>query len=95
MRCAPLSRQRAPWVFGSSTDHPARTTPKERPSFYSKPLALASFLRAVERCPDISSVVFLNDAPIPADNLGVKRESGGDVIDQAGLRLPTSYRKAD
>lgn len=64
-----------------------------RPPFFSKALALASFLRAVERCPEVASTVFLNDAPIPVDTLKVMNESG-EVINESGLGLVPSYRKA-
>jgi hypothetical protein len=66
---------------------------KARPSFFTKALALASFLRAVDQCPDVSSTVFLNDAPIPVDTLDMMRESG-EVINEDGLRLLPSDRKA-
>lgn len=66
---------------------------KPRPGFYSKILALASFLRAVDRCDEVTSVVFLNDAPIPRDTLDMMGEAG-EVVNQAGLNLARSYREA-
>lgn len=66
---------------------------KPRPGFYSKSLALASLLRAVDRCDEVMSIVFLNDAPIPRDALDMMGETG-EVVNQAGLNLARSYREA-
>ncbi|MBB2901353.1 hypothetical protein FHR75_002141 [Kineococcus radiotolerans] len=49
---------------------------KGRPAWYSKHLALLSFLRAVEQCPARGEVVFLNDGPIPRDRLEPMRRHG-------------------
>ncbi|GAA0305914.1 hypothetical protein [Kineococcus aurantiacus] len=49
---------------------------KGRPAWYSKQLALASFLRAVEHAGEAVDVVFLNDGPLPAARLDVMRAHG-------------------
>ncbi|PRY11408.1 hypothetical protein [Kineococcus rhizosphaerae] len=49
---------------------------KGRPSWYSKTLALRSFLRAVEEAGEPVDVVFLNDGPIPAARLELMRPHG-------------------
>lgn len=66
---------------------------KSRPGFYSKVLALASFLRAVDQCDEVASVVFLNDAPIPRGTLEMMGETG-EVVNRTGLNLARSYREA-
>jgi len=66
---------------------------KPRPRFYSKSLALASFLRAVDRSDEVVSVVFLNDPPIPRGTLEMMEESG-EVLNLSGLTLARSYREA-
>ncbi|WP_432519582.1 hypothetical protein [Kineococcus sp. SYSU DK006] len=49
---------------------------KGRPAWYSKPLALASFLRAVESAGEPVDVLFLNDGPLPHPLLTAMRASG-------------------
>ncbi|MEW1960175.1 hypothetical protein [Kineococcus sp. NPDC059986] len=52
---------------------------KGRPSWYSKSVALDSFLRAVARARSVGDgvdVVFLNDGPVPAQRLTLMREHG-------------------
>jgi hypothetical protein len=49
---------------------------KGRPAWYSKQLALLSFLRAVEQVEQRVDVVFLNDGPIPQERLALMREHG-------------------
>lgn len=66
---------------------------KHRPPFYSKVLALASFLRAVDRCDEVASVVFLNNAPIPGATLEMM-SGAGEVVNRTGLNLARSYREA-
>lgn len=71
---------------------------KNRPDFYSKDLALASFLRAataaVERGVDVR-IVFANDGPIPADRLATMRRSGEVHTTENGpVGLLDSYRFA-
>jgi len=70
-----------------------RENTKRRPGFYSKILALASFLRAVDQCDEVTSVVFVNDAPIPHGTLEMMDEAG-EVVNRAGLNLARSYREA-
>lgn len=48
---------------------------KRRPPYYSKLLALVSFIRATTRVPD-ADVVFLNDGPIPAPHLHLMEQFG-------------------
>jgi hypothetical protein len=49
---------------------------KARPGYYSKLLALMSFVRAVEQVAASCSVVFVNDGPVPDERLKVMREFG-------------------
>src|SRR3954466_7325352 len=55
-----------------------------RPLFYSKLLALKSFVLAVERCSPRPECVFLNDGSIPEDRLGLMRATGDVVEISAG-----------
>jgi hypothetical protein len=48
---------------------------KNRPPYYSKLLALTSFVRAARAVPE-AEVVFLNDGPIPEDRLALMERSG-------------------
>lgn len=71
---------------------------KNRPDFYSKDLALASFLRAARTASENGHdvlVVFANDGPIPADRLATMRRSG-EVRETADgpVGLLDSYRFA-
>lgn len=70
-----------------------RENTKPRPRFYSKALALASFLRAADRCDDVVSIVFLNDAPIPGVTLEMLGKTG-EVMNRIGLTSARSYREA-
>lgn len=67
---------------------------KNRPEYYSKALALASFLRAAAQVD--ADLVFLNDGPIPEPMLGLMRASGGLIVQMPdgpqGMRA--SYRRA-
>jgi hypothetical protein len=71
---------------------------KGRPYFYSKALALTSFVRAAAKVPT-AEVIFLNDGPIPQDRLDIMQRHGSvhQIADQPvgmrnsyryGLRLP-------
>jgi hypothetical protein len=53
-----------------------RENSKPRPPYYSKLLALTSFLRSVERCEPVPSIIYLNDGEIPADRLRLMEETG-------------------
>jgi len=66
---------------------------KARPPFYSKKLALFSFLRAAENLPQRAEIIFLNDAPIP-ESIESIMVSFGEVINIVGLTLVRSYRTA-
>jgi hypothetical protein len=66
---------------------------KPRPRFYSKALALASFLRAVDQSSEVVNVIFLNDAPIPRGTLKMMGKAG-EVLNRNGLTLERSYREA-
>lgn len=72
---------------------PGRENTKPRPSFYTKRLALASFIRAVDRCHEVGSVLFVNDGPLPRGTLEMMG-SAGEVLDRTGLNLTRSYREA-
>jgi hypothetical protein len=63
-----------------------------RPEYYSKDIALGSFLRSVEACSTSHDVVFVNDGPgMPAPRLAAM-EAAGEVIETAGLGNGGSYR---
>lgn len=66
---------------------------KGRPPFYSKALALASFVRAARATP--ADVVFLNDGPVPAERLALM-EGNGEVVALPGgpVGMRASYRAA-
>jgi hypothetical protein len=60
---------------------------KGRPAYYSKLLALASFLRAVGETDAPVDVVFVNDGPIPQDRLALMRPAGEIVtLPSVGLK---------
>ncbi|OHV37812.1 MULTISPECIES: hypothetical protein [Pseudofrankia] len=64
---------------------------KNRPSFYSKTLALASLLRAVENVDIPTQVVFANDGPIPPERLAMM-SGAGEVLPIRGGSNRSSYR---
>lgn len=64
---------------------------KGRPEYYSKLLALTSFVRAVEGTG--ADLVFLNDGPVPLDRLRLMRQFG-EVLERADLGMRGSYRTA-
>ncbi|WP_231861563.1 MULTISPECIES: hypothetical protein [Frankia] len=64
---------------------------KNRPAFYSKRLALASLLRAVEKVEIPTRIVFVNDGPMPADRLSMMEEAGEIVPVTCGSNR-ASYR---
>ncbi|SNQ46279.1 conserved hypothetical protein [Frankia canadensis] len=64
---------------------------KNRPSFYSKQLALASLLRAVERVGIPTRIVFVNDGSIPADRLSLM-SAAGEVVQVTCGSNRSSYR---
>lgn len=66
---------------------------KNRPVFYSKALALASFVRASAATGVPSDIVFLNDGPIPDDRLRLQRRAGEVRTVRAGSNR-RSYRAA-
>ncbi len=66
---------------------------KNRPAFYSKRLALASFVRAVEEAGVPIEVLYLNDGPIPADRLALM-DGSGETIARFGLGNKGSVRAA-
>jgi hypothetical protein len=69
---------------------------KSRPGYYSKLLALMSFVEAVEelkRAQGELEVIYLNDGPIAADCLSVMTRTG-EVMQRSGLRLRGSMRAA-
>lgn len=58
---------------------------KGRPQYYSKLLALMSFVRSFQQLETgIAQTIFLNDGPIPSDRLRVM-ERWGEVVAQPGL----------
>jgi len=66
---------------------------KNRPGFFDKETALASFLRAAREAGPAVEVVFLNDGPLPGRVAGWMREAG-EVVEAAGLGNSGSYRRA-
>ncbi|EIV93540.1 hypothetical protein [Frankia sp. QA3] len=64
---------------------------KNRPAFYSKKLALASLLRAVENVGIPTRIVFVNDGPIPADRLSMMADAG-EVVPVTRGSNRASYR---
>ncbi len=69
------------------------TNRKNRPAFFDKGSALASFLRAVERAPEPKRVVFLHDGAPDEARGGVMREAG-ELRELPGLGNSGSYREA-
>jgi hypothetical protein len=57
---------------------------KNRPGFYSKDVALASLLRAVENAGVNTELLFVNDGFIPPHRLEVMRQAGETVSVQCG-----------
>lgn len=67
---------------------------KRRPPYYSKLLALTSFLRAAARVPD-ADVIFLNDGPVPPAHLRLMAASGTVVQIPGGpVGMRRSYWRA-
>jgi hypothetical protein len=67
---------------------------KGRPPYYSKLLALASFVRAFgELNKGRAEVIYLNDGPIPTDRLRLMERSG-EVLARAHMGLEGSIRSA-
>lgn len=66
---------------------------KGRPDYYSKHLALRSFIRAVEHCTVPVEVIYLNDGPIPAELLALMRATG-EVVARAKLGNKGAVRAA-
>jgi hypothetical protein len=66
---------------------------KGRPPYYSKLLALASLVRAVEEAREPVEVVFVNDGPVPKDWLALM-ESVGEVVQLSGVGLRRCYLTA-
>lgn len=61
---------------------------KNRPAYYSKLVALASFLRSLEQAP--VEVVFLNDGPVPDDRLRLM-EKAGEVVELPSVGMRASH----
>jgi hypothetical protein len=64
---------------------------KNRPAYYSKLLAVASFLRAAEGVE--AEIVFINDGPLPQERLQLM-VSYGEVVTLGGVGMRRSYRYA-
>lgn len=64
---------------------------KGRPDYYDKTLALMSFIRSFRQLkPGEAEIIFLNDGPIPADQLRMM-EQWGEVIARSNLGLRGSW----
>ncbi len=64
---------------------------KSRPSYYSKELALLSFLRAADELPaDEREIVFVNDAPV-APRIEKIMAGAGEMVNRANLNMHQSY----
>jgi hypothetical protein len=66
---------------------------KGRPDYYSKRLALASFLRSFHAVASDKELIFLNDGPIPEDRLHLMQRYG-DIVAGENMRLEGSFRAA-
>jgi hypothetical protein len=66
---------------------------KGRPPYYSKLLALASLVRAVEEAGEPVEVVFVNDGPVPRNWLALM-QSVGEVVQLSGVGQKRSYLAA-
>lgn len=66
---------------------------KGRPDYYSKRLALSSFLRAVDQCRPGPDVVFLHDGPVPAD-VAQAMARHGRLLPVRGGSARASYLRA-
>lgn len=66
---------------------------KGRPDYYSKRLALTSFIRAVDECPVPVEVIYLNDGPIPGDLLALMQASG-EIVGRSRLGNKGAVRAA-
>jgi len=64
---------------------------KARPAYYSKLLALASFVRAAEAVDPAPELMFVNDGSIPAPRLALM-ESRGEVLSVSAGSNRQSYR---
>lgn len=64
---------------------------KQRPSYYSKLLALSSLIRAVDALAPAPELVFVNDGPIAAPLLALM-EARGEVVPVRGGSNRRSYR---
>ncbi|WP_131745330.1 hypothetical protein [Frankia sp. Cppng1_Ct_nod] len=65
---------------------------KDRPAFYSKSLALASLLRAVDNLDIEAELVFVNDGEVPADRLEMMEKAGEVLTVRCGSNR-SSYRR--
>jgi hypothetical protein len=63
---------------------------KNRPAFYTKRLALLSFVRAVEAAGSEVEVLFLNDGPVPGEILAIQRPVG-QVVELPRVGMRSSY----
>ncbi|MGI8882335.1 MAG: hypothetical protein ACR2KJ_17845 [Jatrophihabitans sp.] len=66
---------------------------KGRPAYYSKSLALASLIRAVEAADRPTEMVFVNDGPIPSDRLQAMKRTG-EVITLPDVGAKRSFLAA-
>lgn len=69
------------------------TNRKNRPGFFDKSVALASFLRARERVRGDAEILFLLDGPFPAEG-AARLERVGEVERHPGRGNGGSYRRA-
>ena len=61
---------------------------KNRPGYYTKALALQSFLRAAEAVD--AEIVFMNDGPMPEERLALMRDVG-EIVTLPGVGMRRSY----
>ena len=66
---------------------------KARPAFYSKRVALASFLESLARVEVVGDVHFLCDGPVSEDLVATMRARGA-IVELPGLGNSGSYRRA-
>ncbi len=71
-----------------------RENTKPRPAFYTKGLALASFIRAVDRCGEVGSVVFVNDGSTPRGTLEMMGRAGEVLAGPASISGARTGRRS-
>ena len=66
---------------------------KTRPAYYSKQLALVSFLRALAKVNEAHEIIYVNDGSIPADRFEIMSHTG-EIVARENRGLSGSLRDA-